>query len=67
MNPTLKLLISFVLGFIFSFFINSYLASTYCLKEEAKSLCDISSLVLIPTATLIIAILLYLLIPEKNG
>lgn len=66
MNPTLKLLLSLVLGFIFSFFINSYLTSTYCLKEEAKSLCEVSSLVLIPTATLIIAILLYLIIPEKN-
>ena len=67
MNPTLKLLLSFVLGFIFSFFINSYLTSTYCLKESSKSLCDISSVVLVPTATLIIAILLYLIIPEKNG
>ena len=67
MNPTHKLLLSFVLGFIIAFITNSSLTSTYCLKESSKSLCDISSLVLVLTATLIIAILLYLIIPEKNG
>lgn len=66
MGQGAKFFTSIFFGFVLAVTVNSWLTSVYCPSELTKSLCNISSIVLVPTATLILSIIIFLLIPNRD-
>ncbi len=66
MRSGFKFFLSIFFGFVLALVVNSFLTSIFCAKDDANSLCSISSIILVPTATLVFAIVFYLVIPNQD-